>query len=82
MARELVRVGKPRYVYLLTVQGDWMIEQTLAQEVEKARAAGFYFRTVHTVTVRRWTFRTTTNRPITRMTGYTTTGTATSTSWT
>ena len=46
--RELVRVGKPRCVYLLTVQGDWMIEQTLAKEVEQARAAGFYFRTVHT----------------------------------
>lgn len=46
--RELVRVGAPQCVFLLTVQGDWMIEQTLADEAEQARAAGFYFRSVHT----------------------------------
>lgn len=46
--RELVRVGAAQCVYLLSVQGDWMIEQTLAEEAEHARVAGFYFRNVHT----------------------------------
>jgi SAM-dependent methyltransferase len=46
--RELVRIGAPGCVYLLSVQGDWMIEATLpADEAEAARAAGFTLREVH-----------------------------------
>lgn len=45
---ELARVGARGCVYLLTVQGDWMIEATLTQEeADAARADGFYFRAVH-----------------------------------
>lgn len=44
---ELARVGRPGCVYLLTVQGDWMIEATLGEERSAAEAAGFYYRQVH-----------------------------------
>jgi SAM-dependent methyltransferase len=45
---ELVRVGARGCIYLLTVHGDWVIEQTLGVEAEAARRAGFHFRSVHT----------------------------------
>jgi SAM-dependent methyltransferase len=44
---ELHRVGSDNCVYMLSVQGDWMIEQTLGNEAEVAWQEGFYFRTVH-----------------------------------
>ena len=44
---ELARVGAPGCVYLLTVHGDWMIEQTLGAEADIARERGFFFRQVH-----------------------------------
>jgi len=44
---ELARVGAPGCIYLLTVQGDWMIEATLGAEAAAARNAGFYYRRVH-----------------------------------
>lgn len=45
--RELLRIGGPGCLYLLTVHGDWVIEATLGAEREQAEAAGFYFRYVH-----------------------------------
>lgn len=44
---ELERVGRPGCVYLLSVQGDWMIEATLGAERASAERAGFYYREVH-----------------------------------
>lgn len=44
---ELVRVGAPGCAYLLTVHGDWYIEQTLGAERGAATDAGFYFKKVH-----------------------------------
>lgn len=44
---ELSRVGAPGCVYLITIQGDWMIEATLGDEAETARTQGFSFRHVH-----------------------------------
>lgn len=44
---ELRRVGAPGCVYLLSVQGDWMIEQTLGEEKGLASDMGFYYRRVH-----------------------------------
>lgn len=44
---ELARVGAPGCVYLLTVQGDWMIEATLGEAADAAREAGFLYREVH-----------------------------------
>lgn len=44
---ELARIGAPGCVYLLTIQGDWMIEATLGADADAARAAGFSYRSVH-----------------------------------
>lgn len=44
---ELSRVGRSDCLYLLTVQGEWMIEATLGDEEEEARASGFYLRSSH-----------------------------------
>lgn len=44
---ELSRVGSRDCIYLISVQGDWMIEATLEAEMAAAKAAGFYFRKVH-----------------------------------
>jgi SAM-dependent methyltransferase len=44
---ELARVGRAGCLYLLTVQGDWMIEATLGEEVGQASSEGFYFKKVH-----------------------------------
>jgi SAM-dependent methyltransferase len=44
---ELVRIGKPGCLYLLSVHGDWVIEATLGAEADVAREAGFHFRKVH-----------------------------------
>jgi len=46
--RELLRIGAPGCLYLLTVHGDWVIEATLGAEREQAEAAGFYFKNAHT----------------------------------
>jgi len=45
--RELARVGQAGALYLVSVHGDWMIEETLNEERESAQAAGFYYRSVH-----------------------------------
>lgn len=45
--RELARVGAPGCVYLITIQGDWMIEATLGTEAAEAQAKGFYYKSVH-----------------------------------
>lgn len=44
---ELARVGKADAIYLISVQGDWMIEATLGPDADAARQAGFWFREVH-----------------------------------
>jgi len=44
---ELNRVGAKGCLYLVTVQGDWMIEATLGDERTKAEQLGFYFKFVH-----------------------------------
>ena len=44
---ELVRIGRPGCLYLITVQGDWMIEATLGDEALMAKQSGFYFKLVH-----------------------------------
>lgn len=45
---ELRRIGRDDCLYLVTVQGDWMIEKTLgAVRRAAAEAAGFYYRSVH-----------------------------------
>jgi SAM-dependent methyltransferase len=40
---ELVRVGKPGCVYLLTVCGEWHAKHTLGDALDRAMDAGFYF---------------------------------------
>ena len=45
--RELVRIGKPGCLYLLSVHGDWVIDATLGEEADKARAEGFHMRKVY-----------------------------------
>jgi SAM-dependent methyltransferase len=44
---ELLRIGARGCLYLITVQGDWMIEATLGVEADKAKASGFYYKYVH-----------------------------------
>lgn len=44
---ELARVGAPGCVYLLTIQGDWMIEATLGDHADEVRTQGFHYREVH-----------------------------------
>ena len=44
---ELARVGRRGCVYLITVQGDWMIDMTLGALAQSAREQGFSFRRVH-----------------------------------
>ncbi|MBA4749726.1 MAG: class I SAM-dependent methyltransferase [Alphaproteobacteria bacterium] len=45
---ELLRVGKPGCLYLITVHGDWFIETTLPFDIQqKLRERGFAFKPVH-----------------------------------
>lgn len=45
--REIVRVGAPGCVYLITIHGDWVIEAVLGSEADAARQSGFYYKNVH-----------------------------------
>lgn len=45
--QELARVGAPGCVYLLTIQGEWMIDQTLGPDADDARSAGFLYLPTH-----------------------------------
>jgi SAM-dependent methyltransferase len=45
--KELMRVGTKGCMYLITVQGDWMIEATLGSEAADAKEKGFYYKQVH-----------------------------------
>lgn len=46
--KELLRIGRHDAAYLITIQGDWMVEATLSgDEKAEAEAEGFLFRAVH-----------------------------------
>ena len=46
---ELLRVGAPGCLYLITIQGDWFIEKTLSpSEISYTEENGFYFKKIHT----------------------------------
>jgi SAM-dependent methyltransferase len=42
--KELRRIGEANCLYLVTVHGDWVIEQTLGDDRAKAKAAGFFLK--------------------------------------